>query len=165
MLEAIFARKAEFEILDLTVEDCHAVAELHGQRFARRWGDGEFLSLMLQPSVFGFQARQTNALMFTPPLSGFVLAREVAGEAEILTIAVHEKVARSGLGWRLMQAAMRQARMRGADTMFLEVEESNLAAIDLYRKLDFEKVGERPAYYADASGKRSAALVMRANLR
>ncbi|MBB4953050.1 ribosomal-protein-alanine N-acetyltransferase [Agrobacterium vitis] len=165
MLDAIFSRKAEFEIIAMDSDDCHDVAELHAQRFARPWNDGEFVSLLLQPNSFGFVVRQTNALMFKPQLSGFVLAREVAGEAEILTIAVHDKAARCGLGWRLMQAAMREARARGGETMFLEVDDGNLSAIGLYRKLGFDKVGERPAYYADASGHRSSALVMQRDLR
>lgn len=94
-----------------------------------------------------------------------MLAREAAGEAEILTIAVHEKGARNGLGWRLMQGAMRESRVRGGEIMFLEVDDGNHPAINLYRKLGFEKAGERPAYYADANGRRSAALVMRRDLR
>jgi len=165
MLEAIFARKAEFEVVAMGLDDCHDVSDLHGQRFSRPWNDGEFESLLLQPNSFGFVIRQTNTLMFKPQLSGFVLAREVAGDAEILTIAVHEKSARNGLGWRLMQAAMRESRVRGGEIMFLEVDDGNHSAINLYRKLGFETVGERPAYYADTNGRRSAALVMRRDLR
>lgn len=165
MAESYFSRKPEFEIVEMTPDDCVEVADLHRQRFSQPWGDGEFVSLLLQPTTFGFVARQTNALIFRPALAGFVLAREVAGEAEILTIAVDEKATRAGLGWRLMQAAMRQARSTGGETIFLEVDDGNMAALALYRKLGFEKAGERPAYYADASGRRSSALVMKRDLR
>ncbi len=89
----------------------------------------------------------------------------MAGEAEILTIAVSDKVARFGLGWRLMQAALREAKGRGGEAMFLEVDDGNQAALGLYRKLGFEKAGERPAYYTDENGRRSSALVMRRDLR
>ena len=107
MRDSLFYRQPEFEIVPMTSEHCRAVAELHGQRFPRAWGDGEFLSLLLQPNSFGFAAWQTNTLIFKAPLAGFVLAREVAGEAEILTIAVGESYGRHGLGWRLMQAGQR----------------------------------------------------------
>ncbi len=165
MSDSIFSRKPEFEIVEMQSSDCHEVAMLHGQRFARPWGDGEFLSLLLQPHSFGFVARQVNALIFTPPMAGFVLARQTAGEAEILTIAVNEKQGRHGLGWRLMQAAIRKARAEGGEDMFLEVDDGNLAALALYRKLGFEKAGERPAYYEDGKGRKSAALVMKRDLR
>jgi len=98
-------------------------------------------------------------------LPGFVLARQVAGEAEILTIAVQTKVARAGLGWRLMQAAMREAKLRGGESIFLEVDDGNAAALGLYGKLGFEKVGERRGYYKDAKGAVSTALVMKRVLR
>jgi ribosomal-protein-alanine N-acetyltransferase len=155
--------KPTFEIVAMKADDCHAVSELHGLRFARRWNDGEIHSLLSQESTFGFVAYQTNAF-FRRPLGGFVLAREVAGEAEILTVAVSEKVGRTGLGWRLMQSAMREAAERGGDTMFLEVEDGNVAAIGLYRRLGFVTVATRPAYYEAADGSKSAALVMRRDL-
>lgn len=164
MLESYLTLKREFEIVAMGADDCHAVSILHGERFPRPWGDGEFHSLLSQDTVFGFVARQTNAIL-KKPLAGFVLAREVAGEGEILTIAVQPKLARSGLGWRLMQAAMREVRNRGGESMFLEVDGANVPAIGLYRKLGFEKVGERRAYYVDESGAKSTALVMKRVLR
>jgi [ribosomal protein S18]-alanine N-acetyltransferase len=164
MLEAYLTLKPEFEIVAMDSDDCHAVAVLHGERFARPWGDGEFHSLLTQDNVFGFVARQTNAFL-KKPLPGFVLARQVAGEAEILTLAVQAKAARSGLGWRLMQAATREAHARGGESMFLEVDAGNTAALGLYRKLGFEKVGERRGYYKDDKGAVSTALVMKRVLR
>ncbi|WP_244598719.1 GNAT family N-acetyltransferase [Rhizobium tubonense] len=164
MLEAYLSLKPEFEIVAMESRDCAEVSVLHGERFAKGWGAGEFHSLLSQETVFGFVARQTNAIL-RKPLPGFVLARHVAGEAEILAIAVHPKLGRTGLGWRLMQAAMREAHARGGETMFLEVDGGNQAALGLYRKLGFEKVGERQAYYVDEKGQKSTALVMRRVLR
>ncbi|MBO3758809.1 N-acetyltransferase [Ciceribacter sp. L1K22] len=164
MLENVFSRKPEFEIVTMSADDCREMSELHGQRFARGWNDGEFVNLLLQQNTYGFVARQTNALLFKPSLAGFVLAREVAGEAEILTIAVQERLPRAGLGWRLMLAAMREAQARGGLSMFLEVDDGNGPALGLYRKLGFEIAGRRDSYYQDAEGRRSAALVMKRDL-
>jgi [ribosomal protein S18]-alanine N-acetyltransferase len=164
MLDGYLQWKPYFEIVPMAADDCREISELHGQRFPRQWSDGEFLSLLLQPNVFGFVARQTNAF-FSRPMGGFVLARETAGEAEILTVAVAIKFASLGLGWRLMQAALREASQRGGEEIFLEVEAANQAAIRLYRKLEFKTVAERPAYYAGPGGERSTALVMKRDLR
>jgi [ribosomal protein S18]-alanine N-acetyltransferase len=164
ILDSYFTLKPEFEILPMVSHDCPEVSALHGERFSRAWGAGEFHSLLSQDTAFGFVARQTNAFL-KKQLPGFVLARHVAGEAEILTIAVNPKLGRTGLGWRLMQAAMREAHARGGETVFLEVDGGNQAALGLYRKLGFEKVGERRAYYVDEKGDRSSALVMRRVLR
>lgn len=164
MRDTLFARKPEFEVVPMEAGDCSEVSQVHGQRFARGWNDGEFHSLLTQSSAYGFVARQTNARLFKPPLAGFVLAREAAGEAEILTIAVNERFARAGLGWRLMQAAMREAYSRGGTTIFLEVDDGNMAAIGLYRKMGFETAGARPSYYTGPDGKKSSALVMKYDL-
>jgi ribosomal-protein-alanine N-acetyltransferase len=164
MLESYLTLKPEFEIVAMEPQDCLEVSILHGERFPRPWNDGEFYSLLAQEPVFGFVARQTNAFL-KKPLPGFVLARHVAGEGEILSVAVHAKLGRTGLGWRLMQAALREAHGRGGETMFLEVDSTNAPALGLYRKLGFEKVGERQAYYVDEKGAKSTALVMRRVLR
>ncbi|MCF3639192.1 GNAT family N-acetyltransferase [Rhizobium sp. TRM95111] len=162
-LTDFFTRRPEFEIFPLEKADVAAAAAIHRSRFAKPWNDGEFHSLLAQEPVFGFIAWQSNTM--ARAAGGFVMARAAAGEAEILTIGVDRRVESAGLGWRLMQGAIREARMRDAEALFLEVDEDNAPARRLYAKLGFAKVGERKAYYADAAGRRSTALVMRLDLR
>jgi ribosomal-protein-alanine N-acetyltransferase len=162
LIESFFARKAEFEVFAAEASDCREFSRLHGERFYRGWGDGEFHSLLSQSTVFGYSARITSG---AAGLGGFVLAREAAGEAEILTVAVADKYPRLGLGWRLMLAALREIRARGGETVFLEVDEGNAAAIGLYGKLGFNQVAQRKGYYNEGPGKKSTALVMRLDLR
>jgi len=64
-----------------------------------------------------------------------------------------------------MLSAMKEAKRRGAEEMFLEVDETNVAAVQMYRKLNFLQVGERSAYYAQEGTARTTALVMRCDLR
>ncbi|WP_428982974.1 GNAT family N-acetyltransferase [Pseudohoeflea coraliihabitans] len=146
----------------MQTSDAAIAAALHLQAFSRPWGDGEFFSLLSQPATFGFLAADPSLPRIRA--SGFVLAREAAGEAEILSIAVHPAVRRRSLGWRLMLAAIREAANRGAEELFLEVDEHNGAAIALYRRLGFTKVGERTAYYQHRQGEQSAAWIMRMTL-
>jgi [ribosomal protein S18]-alanine N-acetyltransferase len=160
MFFGLFRRKIEHEIVAMTTADAAIAAAIHSSAFSHAWSDGEFSSLIGQPAVFGFFAcRQGKA---RDRADGFVLVREAAGEAEILTICVRPDAQRNSLGWRLMRAAIREAVNRGAGEMFLEVDETNTAAIALYQKLDFRKVGERKAYYQNQESLRTAAHVMRA---
>lgn len=158
-----FSRPDAFEITAMTTADAAIAARLHKLAFARGWTDGEFASLLVQPAVFGFLA--VDPARARDLAAGFVLVREAASEAEILSIGVDPGARRSGLGWRLMQAAMREASHRGAEEMFLEVDETNKNAIALYKKLNFAKVGERHAYYEHAGEPRTAAWVMRRELK
>lgn len=141
-----FIRRPEFDIFDMNVDHLPGVARIHAALFKLAWSTSEFHALLLQESVFGFVARQNNATSGSA-MGGFVLTRSTGGEAEILTIGVDPRYVRVSLGWRLMQAALGRARQDGAEAMFLEVDQANVAALALYRRLGFRKVGERKAYY------------------
>ena len=89
----------------------------------RPWTDGEFEQLLSQDTVFGFAGLETGKGSAGPV--GFVLVRLAAGEAEILTLAVARSHRREGLGWQLMDAALRELHAQRADKLFLEVDETN----------------------------------------
>jgi len=152
----------DYALEPLTAADSPAIAEIHQEDFIRPWSDVEFSTLIGQETVFGFAARETGR-GGSPPV-GFVLARLAAGEGEILTVAVARAHRRQGLGWRLMDAVLRELHAQRAEALFLEVDETNVAAIALYRRLGFFEVGNRPDYYKSAGGRRGA-LVMRRDLR
>ncbi|WP_157019271.1 GNAT family N-acetyltransferase [Mesorhizobium xinjiangense] len=156
-------RKREFAIEMLRPDHAPALARLHAGEFTRAWTDGEFSVLLEQEPVFGFAAREVGQPKGDP--AGFVLARQAAGEAEILTITVARARRRQGLGWLLMDAVLRELHGQRAESLFLEVDETNLPACSLYRRLGFQEVGKRPGYYELAERGRSNALVMRRDLR
>ncbi|BCH20270.1 ribosomal-protein-alanine acetyltransferase [Mesorhizobium sp. L-8-10] len=156
-------KRRDFSIARLTVKDTPAIATLHREDFVRPWTDDEFTALLSQDTVFGFTVLETGRASAGP--AGFVLARLAAGEGEILTIAVARAHRRQGLGWQLMDAVLRELHSERAEALFLEVDESNVPAVHLYRRLGFQEVGRRPAYYQTADKGRSGALVMRRDLR
>ncbi|MCR4268743.1 ribosomal protein S18-alanine N-acetyltransferase [Nitratireductor sp. ZSWI3] len=160
---ALFSRRPDYAVRPLEIADSLALADLHAEDFARPWSDAEFEALLSQSTVFGFATLSPGRRPGTPV--GFVLARQAADEGEILTIAVARNQRRLGLGRQLMDAVLRRLHADRAAALFLEVEENNVPAIALYRRLGFRQVGGRPDYYRDAAGQRSGALVMRRDLR
>ncbi|MGL4490116.1 MAG: ribosomal protein S18-alanine N-acetyltransferase [Rhizobiaceae bacterium] len=154
-----FSRK-EFVYEKLRPADSEAIATLHTQGFHRPWNDGEFRSFLNQPNVFGFIARPVGK---SKKPAGFVLVRFAAGEAEILTIAVDKSQRRYGVGTSLVETVLRSLHQLRAQCLFLEVDEQNNAAVNLYKRLGFKLVARRPAYYDTPDGK-STALVMRLDL-
>lgn len=153
----------EFSISPLQPGFGKVLAELHREDFVRPWTDGEFEQLLADDTVFGFAGLETGKGGTRPV--GFALARLAAGEAEILTIAVARSHRRAGLGWQLMDAVLRELHAARAEALFLEVDETNLGAIALYRRMGFHQVGKRPRYYKAADETRTGALVMRRDLR
>jgi ribosomal-protein-alanine N-acetyltransferase len=137
------------------VERAAAFAALHLQAFDRAWSADELKRVLDGPCTFALEAiRQEEPL-------GFIVVRAVAGEAEILTLAVHPEARRLGLGRALVESAATTAQSFGTEAFWLEVAVDNDAAIALYAATGFEAAGKRPGYYARKDGERVDALVMR----
>lgn len=84
-----------------------------------------------------------------PGVSGFLAARLAADESEILNVAVRADMRRSGIASALLKAALKRLRHEGGTAVFLEVRESNAAAIALYKKFGFSAETRRKGYYRD----------------
>jgi [ribosomal protein S18]-alanine N-acetyltransferase len=95
-------------------------------------------------------------------LAGFVVARRVASDLEILNFAVRPETRRRGMGGALLREATAWGSAFSAEKTFLEVRISNLAAIRFYERNGFEVTGRRPRYY---SAPIEDALVLTASLR
>ena len=81
-------------------------------------------------------------------ICGFLVARVTGDEAEILNMAVYPAHRRNGIGTALLSAAISSAQSRHARTIYLEVRESNSAAVAFYAKHGFAKIAVRRAYYS-----------------
>jgi ribosomal-protein-alanine N-acetyltransferase len=78
---------------------------------------------------------------------GFLVARQLGDEIEVLNIATALEVRREGAGEALLKTALDWGRSAGARRAFLEVRASNLAARAFYEKHGFGPAGRRPKYY------------------
>jgi [ribosomal protein S18]-alanine N-acetyltransferase len=96
-------------------------------------------------------------------VAGFILTRLIAGETELLLLAVDPKWRRRGLGGLLLSELERCARAKGAGRLFLEMRRGNPAEA-LYLRFGFEAVGQRPKYYRTTSGERVDAVTFAKHL-
>ncbi|MGA7919683.1 MAG: ribosomal protein S18-alanine N-acetyltransferase [Candidatus Acidiferrales bacterium] len=78
---------------------------------------------------------------------GFLVARRLVSDLEILNLAVTEDARRQGIGAALLNQALAWARIFQATHAILEVRESNLAALRFYESHKFKVVGRRARYY------------------
>lgn len=68
-------------------------------------------------------------------------------ESNILNIGVNPKFQRQSIGSKMLERLFLISRINQADNMWLEVRESNVAAIKLYEKHQFKVIGQRKNYY------------------
>jgi [ribosomal protein S18]-alanine N-acetyltransferase len=82
-----------------------------------------------------------------PGVTGFLVARRLSSELEILNFAVQADSRRCGIGAALLVAGLQWAQTFRATHAILEVRASNLAALRFYERHKFEVAGRRPRYY------------------
>ncbi len=92
------------------------------------------------------------ALLLNDSISAYAIYSEVAGEIELLLFVVARRYWRSGLGYAFLSHVVENV-FSNAESVFLEVRESNIAAQKLYEKVGFNQVGMRKNYYRLASAK------------
>jgi [ribosomal protein S18]-alanine N-acetyltransferase len=113
--------------------------------FGEAWTAPQCAGLMGMPGVWVTLASQGDAPV------GFALSRTVAGEAELMLLAVKRGDQGKGIGHQLLDHFVEQAAARGARTLHLEVREGN-PAVKLYNSCGFSEIGRRRNYYTGCDG-------------
>lgn len=132
--------------------DAGAVTEILRQSpEAVFWPEASVREVLEWNGVLGF-AREVRG-----ELAGFLIARQVRDEAEVLNLAVAPESRRRGEGGTLLTAAVVELRKRGVTRVFLEVRESNATGMAFYLKHSFSQAGRREGYYREPV---EAAIVM-----
>lgn len=150
--------------LPLNIQPCGSeaagvLAALHAGAFAGQseelWTEKSLRELLAMPGALALLATQGGEPV------GFILLRQAADEAEIITLAVQPQLRRMGVARRLLTVGLAKITGRGAQQCFLEVADTNVAACGLYASAGFVEVGRRPGYYRDATGAQRDAILMR----
>lgn len=152
--------KAELKYLSLlwgTPEHANDIARVHAGLFTTPWNEETITNLLTHPGSIALLA----GAGLPRQIGAFALAQVASDEAEILSIGVAAPWQRLGVGTKLIDGIKRAAVRAGALKIFLEVAESNSAAIALYAKNGFTEVGRRKAYYTKADGSKEDAIQLR----
>lgn len=137
----------------LSKSDLSIAAAIYASAFDEPWGEAALLDLLRMQGAFGYIAMEKGS-DDASHATGFVLARCLFEEAEILTIAVSPNLQGKGIAKGLMASAHQHAMNKGAEKMFLEVAADNKTARHLYQKLGYEELSIRKDYYRRVGGKR-----------
>ena len=164
-----------YTIRDIEDSDIENIAAMHKENFTDCWtadmikgsfySDGFYGGLIEEPAVME-QKDGTCAAETAPKTENTankivctVMFSSVLGEAELLSVVTEKSSRRKGLGEILLKRYFSKLKSNGERTIFLEVRESNKAAISLYDKLGFVKISERKKYYGEET-----AVIMRKEL-
>ena len=152
----------------MTPEDVDAVHDVEKTAYGQPWSakhfrdslDSGYLAVMLLgeplPGEIPLQAgpHQGRVLM------GYLVAMTGVEEVHLLNVTVAPAFQRKGWGRVLMDGLVLWSRGQQANSLWLEVRESNTGARALYEALGFQSVGLRKDYYPAGQGRREHAVVM-----
>jgi ribosomal-protein-alanine N-acetyltransferase len=142
-----------------TSDDIDSVMEVMDEAFGDRFGEA-----WTRSQLAGILPMRGVTLMLARDLEdgatfGFTLFRTVTDESELLLLAVMPSHHRRGIGRRLLDSFMEQARNDGVTRVHLEVREGN-PAVAMYGVGGFSPVGRRRNYYRAADGSRFDAITL-----
>ncbi len=144
-------------VLEGSIRDLDAVMRVMEDSFDPAYGEAwtapQCAGLMPMHGVWLSLARDGQDVV------GFALGRLVAGEAELLLLAVRRNRQQKGVGASLLDRFTGLAAARGARRLHLEVRDGN-HALKLYAKAGFHEVGRRKNYYTGRDGQVYDALTL-----
>lgn len=128
------------------------LATVHQAAFTitRPWSAAEFAGLLEQRGV-----------ILCGDAKSYLLGRIIGDEAEVLTLATNPAFQRQGRAQTVLATFLDQVKADAGAHVFLEVADTNTAAISLYNKARFAKIGHRPRYYTTLTGDKIGADVLR----
>lgn len=129
------------QVRPATRDDLVPVLETERACFSTPWSRTTFEALLGRDTVC-FRVLEVDR-----EVVGHGVLWWVGPEAEVANVAVAPTHRGRGGGARLLDALLAEAAFRGVERVFLEVRESNAAALSIYHGRGFVPVGRRPRYY------------------
>lgn len=134
--------KIDIELKAMTSELIPGLVKVENESFSKPW------------TKEGFEAELENdtanftAAVYNGQAVGYIGFHAVLDEGYVANIAVLPEYRRLGIADDLLKAALERSAEMRLSFLSLEVRKSNSAAIALYKKYGFEKVGERKRFYS-----------------
>ena len=124
-------------------EDLEDILALEEACFHPPWTERSLVAEMEDPDGCMLTAERCGRF------AGFCMMHRAGDQAELYQIAVRPSERRDGTGYELLRTAETWAGESGLTEAFLEVRASNDAAIGLYEKAGWRRLGRRKYYYDD----------------
>ena len=147
-------------IAHMEKRDIDEVLRIERKSFISPWTRDSFEQELNFEHSTSFVAKKT--VCGQEKIIGYISFWVVVYEIHILNIATHPDFRKQGIASSLVNACLEFSYNTCARAVTLEVRESNISALSLYRKFGFECKGVRPGYYSDTQ---EDAIVMWLKLR
>jgi ribosomal-protein-alanine N-acetyltransferase len=122
-------------------DNIEEMLRIEKKAFASHWNKQTFIDELSAENGYYIVAREGNKIL------GYAGFRHVLDEGHITTLAVHHKFRKKGIGRKLVEHLINDAKNKGLKKLFLEVRQSNIPAQKLYKRINFKIIDRRREYY------------------
>jgi ribosomal-protein-alanine N-acetyltransferase len=133
---------APIDVRSMRAADVDVVAAIESEAFSSPWSRQTFLDLISRPNL-ELLVMEHGSL----GIVGYAVLWCILEQGELANLAIVPHLRGQGLGTRLLAHTLEIAKGRGVEVVYLEVRESNAAALALYTRFGFTQVGLRRGYY------------------
>ncbi|WP_105903248.1 ribosomal protein S18-alanine N-acetyltransferase [Vibrio gangliei] len=148
------------QFLPLRLDHLDAVWAIEKVAHSHPWSETMIRDLSHQNSANS--SKYQFGLWVDNQLVGYVYSQNIVGEVTLLTIAVDPTQQGKGYGRKLLEHLIEHSEDAQAESIWLEVRDSNRGAYHLYESLGFNEMDRRVNYYPSAktaSGKEDAIIM------
>lgn len=128
-------------VRQMKLTDAVQASTLEKETFTQPWTLQDFERAAADENSVYVVAEENGVII------GMCGVRNIVGEGEITNVAVKADRRREGIAGKLLDEILRLGTLKGIRAFTLEVRESNLAAIALYKKYLFTTEGIRKNFY------------------
>ncbi|MDP1715388.1 MAG: ribosomal protein S18-alanine N-acetyltransferase [Anaerolineales bacterium] len=137
-------RSGLIKIRKMTLDDLEQVVAIDQASFSLPWPARSFQFELTENPASRCWVTEAGRRVIAILVAWFIV-----DEIHVATIATHPEFRGQGVGRSLLLHVLRSAKEEGAVKSFLEVRESNIVAIKMYRSFGFVEDGRRTDYYKD----------------
>ena len=125
----------------MTIQDVIEIEKDFEEKFDNFWNINILKSELDNNNSLYFVAKEEKEIV------GFVGTLINVDFTEITNIVVKKDFRKLGIGKMLLEKIIEETKKINKEMIYLEVNENNEGAINLYKKYRFEEVGRRKKYY------------------
>ena len=137
----------DYTIAEMKIQDLQEIKNCLDTEYDNFWSYQTLESeINSESSIYIIIKNNQNLIL------GFTGIKVILDEAELMNIVVKKDFRNCGIGAILLKNIIKKARELEIKKIYLEVNDTNLPAINLYKKFNFKQIGIRKKYYGHNNG-------------
>ena len=130
-----------FQIIEAAINHADCISNLEKDFFGKN--DISYEEVLLDYKINDYIVYVAT---FNSECIGYLCASLICDELNIYNLGIKEKYRKQGYGYQLLNFTINS--ILTISNIYVELRKSNLAALNLYKKLGFEIYNERSKYYS-----------------